>query len=51
MNNIDVVCDIGIGGQRGRVFLCGGVIGTLSATDYKDPPKILIYFDKKVENF
>lgn len=42
MNKIIIVCDMGVGGQRGRVFDIGGVIGALSATDYKDPPKILM---------
>ena len=35
------VCDLGVGGQRGRVFSTNGIVGCLSATDYKDPPKIL----------
>lgn len=35
------VGDLGVGGQRGRVFLTNGIVGCLSATDYKDPPKIL----------
>ena len=35
------VGDLGVGGQRGRVFSTGGIVGCLSATDYKDPPKIL----------
>ena len=35
------VGDLGVGGQRGRVFSTNGIVGCLSATDYKDPPKIL----------
>ena len=35
------VGDLGVGGQRGRVFSINGIAGCLSATDYKDPPKIL----------
>ena len=35
------VGDLGVGGQRGRVFSINGIVGCLSATDYKDPPKIL----------
>ena len=38
-----IVCDLGVGGQRGRVFSPEGIIGALSATDYKDPPKALVY--------
>jgi len=41
MNEIIVLTDLGVGGQRGRVFDTHGIIGALSATDYKDPPKIL----------
>ena len=35
------VGDLGVGGQRGRVFSINGIVGCLSVTDYKDPPKIL----------
>lgn len=35
------VGDLGVGGQHGRVFSINGIVGCLSATDYKDPPKIL----------
>ena len=35
------VGDLGVGGQRGRVFSTNGIVGCLSVTDYKDPPKIL----------
>lgn len=35
------VGDLGVGGQRGRVFSTNGIVGCLSAADYKDPPKIL----------
>ena len=35
------VGDLGVGGQRGRVFSINGIVGCLSATDYKDPPKII----------
>lgn len=35
------VGDLGVGGQRGHVFSTNGIVGCLSATDYKDPPKIL----------
>ena len=35
------VGDLGVRGQRGRVFSTNGIVGCLSATDCKDPPKIL----------
>ena len=40
------MCDLEVGGQRGRVFSPEGIIGALSATDYKDPPKTLVYEDR-----
>lgn len=30
------------GGQRGRVFNPNGIVGALSATDYKDAEKVLV---------
>ena len=42
-DEIIVLCDLEVGGQRGRVFSPDGIIGALSATDYKDPPKALVY--------
>lgn len=41
-NKIDVLCDFGVGGQRGRVYNTNGIIGALSATDYKQPPSVII---------
>lgn len=38
---LEVIGDLGVGGERGRVFKGNGIIGALSATDYKDPPKTL----------
>lgn len=37
-----VVGHVGKGGQKSRVFHSCGNAGTLSATDYKDPPKVMI---------
>ena len=37
-----VVGNLSTGGQRSRVFNVNGSIGTLTATDYKDPPKIIL---------
>lgn len=41
-NKIDVLCDLGVGGQRGRVYNANGILGALSATDYKQPPSVII---------
>jgi len=37
-----VLCDMEVGGQRGRVFSNQGIIGALSATDWKDAPKCVV---------
>ncbi len=42
MNRIKVLADLEVGGQRGRVLSPNGIAVTLSATDYKDPPKIVV---------
>ena len=42
---IRVLCDLGVGGERGRVFDRNCVIGALSSTDYKDPPKAIKRLD------
>ena len=38
-----VVCDLGVGGQRGRVTM-GGSATAISATEYKDPQKTIKRF-------
>lgn len=38
---IKVMFALDSGGQKGRVFDRSKVIGTISATDYKDPPKVI----------
>ena len=42
-----ILCDLGVGGERGRVFSVDGIIGALSATDWKDAEKILVLDDGK----
>lgn len=42
MSRIKILADLEVGGQRGRVLSPDGIATTLSATDYKDPPKVLI---------
>ena len=37
-----VLCDLKVEGERGRVFAEYSIIGALSATDWKDAPKILV---------
>lgn len=41
-NEIEVLTDLGVGGQRGRVFNPNGIVGALSATDYKGAEKVLV---------
>lgn len=41
MNKLIIVGHLGVGGQRGYVFRPDGVCPCLSATQYKDPTKIV----------
>lgn len=41
---------LGVGGERGRVFLDDGISSCLSATDYKDPVKVVDPFNVNVDN-
>lgn len=47
MNKIITLCDLGVGGQRGVVYSSKGLCMTLSATQYKDAPKIVVK-DKRI---
>lgn len=38
---LEIAGQLGVGGERGRVFNINGISSCLSATDYKDPVKIL----------
>ena len=44
---IRVMCDLGVGGERGRVFNYKCLVGALSSTDYKDPPKVIKKWKRK----
>ena len=37
-----IVAHTGTGGERGRIMSKDGISVALSATDYKDPPKVLV---------
>lgn len=37
-----IVAHMGTGGERGRIMSPDGISVALSATDYKDPPKVLV---------
>ena len=37
-----IVAHTGTGGERGRIMSPDGITVALSATDYKDPPKVLV---------
>ena len=45
MKKLKILCDLGVGGERGRVFCRKHIIGALSSTDYKDPPKAIKLLD------
>lgn len=42
-----VVGDLGVGGERGRVLSDRGSCAALSATEWKDPTKVLVEYDKR----
>lgn len=42
MNKVITLCDLGVGGQKGLVYHIGGVSAALTATQYKDPHKIIV---------
>ncbi len=42
MNQIITLCDLGVGGQKGIVYSTQGISASLTATQYKDPPKIIV---------
>ena len=44
---IIVICDLGVGGERGRVLFRGGLASAVTATEYKDPMKVI----KKYEDY
>jgi len=35
------MCDLGVGGERGRVLFGGGIATAVTATEYKDPQKVI----------
>lgn len=41
-SEIKRITHMGVGGQKGWVYSIDGIMGTLPASQYKDPPKILI---------
>lgn len=41
MKKIIVLCDLGVGGERGRVLYGGGIATSVTATEYKDPLKVI----------
>ena len=49
MEKTRVIGDLEVGGQRGRIFFRGGCIGSISATEYKDPQKVIKRWKKESE--
>jgi len=37
----------GTGGQKGWIYSARGIVPTIPATSYKDPPKVLIKMNKE----
>ena len=46
MKRIIVMCDLGVGGERGRVLFGGGIASAVTATEYKDPMKVIKRYEK-----
>lgn len=42
-----IVGDLGVGGERGRVIMNRGGLPTISATEYKDPIKVVKRWKRK----
>ena len=42
---INVIGDLGVGGERGRV-MWGGIATSVTATEYKDPLKVLKRYER-----
>ena len=47
LKSIIVLCDLGVGGERGRVMSRGGTSTAMTGTEYKDPMKVVKKMDKK----
>lgn len=45
---IIVLCDLGVGGERGRVFAPRSNAPAVTATEYKDPMKVIRRWTKSV---
>ena len=43
-----ILCDLGVGGERGRVFSPKGKSCAISATEYKDPAKVVKRWKRNV---
>lgn len=44
---IIILCDLGVGGERGRVVSGGGTATAITATEYKDPQKVLKRYEER----
>ena len=49
-NGIVTLANIGVGGERGWIYSADGLIGALSATQYKDPSKTIVNKEDKRSN-
>jgi len=47
---IIVLCDLCVGGERGRVMSGGGISPAISATEYKDALKVIKRYGEKTAN-
>jgi hypothetical protein len=51
MKKIIILCDLGVGGERGRVLDRKGIATSVTATEYKDPLKTIKKWERKKSLF
>lgn len=47
---VNIVAHIGVGGQKGYIYMTDGLIPCLPATQYKDPYKIILSTSGKCQS-
>lgn len=49
-NRLILLCDLGVGGERGRVFSKNGIMPSVTATEWKDPMKVIKKWKESVSD-
>lgn len=50
IKEIKALCDLEVGGQKGIVYYPFGICSALTATQYKDPHKVLLKKKRKSQD-